>query len=80
MNAAAPQNEPEKTSAPVAEPASESPDHFDQLEQMVTNKPRPVQPAPRVEAPAPRPVKPVAETHAPKNPLKRILDFFKFRK
>ena len=80
MNAAAPQNEPEKTSAPVAEPAPESPDHFDQLEQMVNNKPRPVQPAPRVEAPAPRPVKPVAETHAPKNPLKRILDFFKFRK
>ena len=80
MNAAAPQNEPEKTSAPVAEPASESPDHFDQLEQMVNNKPRPAQPAPKAEAPAPRPVKPVAETHAPKNPLKRILDFFKFRK
>ena len=83
MNAAAPQNEPEKTSAPVAahtEPAPESPDHFDQLEQMVNNKPRPAQPAPKAEAPAPRPVKPVAETHAPKNPLKRILDFFKFRK
>ena len=80
MNATAPQNEPEKTSAPVAEPASESPDHFDQLEQMVNNKPRPAQPAPKAEAPAPRPVKPVAETHAPKNPLKRILDFFKFRK
>ena len=82
MNAAAPQNEPEKTSAPVAahtEPAPESPDHFDQLEQMVNNKPRPAQPAPKAEAPAPRPVKPVAETHAPKNPLKRILDFFKFR-
>ena len=80
MNAAAPQNEPEKTSVPVAEPAPESPDHFDQLEQMVNNKPRPAQPAPKAEAPAPRPVKPVAETHAPKNPLKRILDFFKFRK
>ena len=82
-NIAAPQNEPEKTSAPVAahtEPAPESPDHFDQLEQMVNNKPRPAQPAPKAEAPAPRPVKPVAETHAPKNPLKRILDFFKFRK
>ena len=80
MNAAAPQNEPGKAPVPAEEPAPESPDHFDQLEQMVNNKPRPAQPAPKAEAPAPRPVKPVAETHAPKNPLKRILDFFKFRK
>ena len=79
-NIAAPQNEPGKAPVPAAEPAPESPDHFDQLEQMVNNKPRPAQPAPKAEAPAPRPVKPVAETHAPKNPLKRILDFFKFRK
>ena len=79
MNAAAPQNEPGKAPVPAEEPAPESPDHFDQLEQMVNNKPRPAQPAPKAEAPAPRPVKPVAETHAPKNPLKRILDFFKFR-
>ena len=80
MNATAPQNEPGKAPVPAEEPAPESPDHFDQLEQMVNNKPRPAQPAPKAEAPAPRPVKPVAETHAPKNPLKRILDFFKFRK
>ena len=79
-NIAAPQNEPGKAPVPAEEPAPESPDHFDQLEQMVNNKPRPAQPAPKAEAPAPRPVKPVAETHAPKNPLKRILDFFKFRK
>ena len=79
-NIAAPQNEPGKAPVPAAEPAPESPDHFDQLEQIVNNKPRPAQPAPKAEAPAPRPVKPVAETHAPKNPLKRILDFFKFRK
>ena len=79
-NIVAPQNEPGKAPVPAEEPAPESPDHFDQLEQMVNNKPRPAQPAPKAEAPAPRPVKPVAETHAPKNPLKRILDFFKFRK
>ena len=62
---------------PASAPKTESHDHFDQLEQMVNNK-KHTEPQP---APAPQPIKPVVvETPAPQSRLKRILDFFKFRR
>ena len=38
---------------PASAPAPKDADHYDALEQMLNNKPRPAQPASKAEAPAP---------------------------
>ena len=68
---------PEK--AEKAAPAAQQPDHYEALEQMLNNKPRTAQPAPKTPA-APRPAaKPVVTVTAPKKKslLERIGNFFR---
>ena len=66
---------PEK--AEKAAPAAPQPDHYEALEQMLNNKPRATQPAPKAPA-APRPaVKPVVTAPKKKSLLERIGSFFR---
>ena len=66
---------PEK--AEKAAPAAQQPDHYEALEQMLNNKPRAAQPAPKAPA-APRPaVKPVVTAPKKKSLLERIGSFFR---
>ena len=66
---------PEK--AENAAPAAQQPDHYEALEQMLNNKPRAAQPAPKTPA-APRPAaKPAVTTPRKKSLLERIGSFFR---
>ena len=66
---------PEK--AEKAAPAAQQPDHYEALEQMLNNKPRAAQPAPKAPA-APRPAaKPAVTTPKKKSLLERIGSFFR---
>ena len=63
--------------AEKAAPAAQQPDHYEALEQMLNNKPRAAQPAPKAPA-APRPaVKPVVTAPKKKSLLERIGSFFR---
>ena len=56
---------------------AQQPDHYEALEQMLNNKPRAAQPAPKAPA-APRPaVKPVVTAPKKKSLLERIGSFFR---
>ena len=66
---------PEK--AENAAPAAQQPDHYEALEQMLNNKPRAAQPAPKTPA-APRPAaKPAVTAPKKKSLLERIGNFFR---
>ena len=67
---------PEKAEQPA--PAAQEPDHYEALEQMLNNKPRPAQPAPKAPA-APHPAVRPAVTAEPKKKglLERIQSFFR---
>ena len=66
---------PEK--AEKAVPAAQQPDHYEALEQMLNNKPRSAQSAPKTPV-APRPaVKPVVTAPKKKSLLERIGSFFR---
>ena len=73
------QSAPEKMAETA--PAAQQPDHYEALEQMLNNKPRLAQPAPKVpDAPHPA-AKPVANATPPrkKSLLERIGSFFRRR-
>ena len=68
---------PEK--AENAAPAAQQPDHYEALEQMLNNKPRTAQPAPKTPAASRPAAKPAVTVTAPKKKslLERIGSFFR---
>ena len=69
--------QPASEKAENAAPAAQQPDHYETLEQMLNNKPRAAQPAPKTPA-APRPAaKPAVTAPKKKSLLERIGNFFR---